>query len=180
MLTSSMSRLSFARVLIELDLLVELPHSINVVLPNGACLVQPVAYETLPKFYKHCRVLGHTTVMCSKVSPAMGANNKGSQDSISAGRTSRVSNRSNHQHSTKATSRETLKASQGVVQEALSLDPMHLEARDTVDRCCDVAVTQINYPSLNKQDSIEQANGRSHEKDLVQIFMLDVMQFEGN
>uniref|UniRef100_A0A2K2AH79 Uncharacterized protein n=1 Tax=Populus trichocarpa TaxID=3694 RepID=A0A2K2AH79_POPTR len=77
MLTSSMSRLSFARVLIELDLLVELPHSINVVLPNGACLVQPVAYETLPKFYKHCRVLGHTTVMCSKVSPAMGANNKG-------------------------------------------------------------------------------------------------------
>jgi hypothetical protein len=41
--------------------------------------------------------------------------------------------------------------------------------------CCDVAVTQNNYPSLNKQDSIEQARGWSHEEVLVQIFMLDVM-----
>jgi hypothetical protein len=38
--------------------------------------------------------------------------------------------------------------------------------------CCDVVVTQINYPSLNKQDNIEQARGRSHEEVLVQIFML--------
>ena len=47
--------------------------------------------------------------------------------------------------------------------------------------CCDVAVVQINYPSLkhNTQDSIEQARGRSHKEDLVQIFMLYVMQFEG-
>jgi hypothetical protein len=37
---------------------------------------------------------------------------------------------------------------------------------------CNVAIAQINYPSLNKQDSIEQARGQSHEKDLVQIFML--------
>jgi hypothetical protein len=28
-------------------------------------------------------------------------------------------------------------------------------------------VTQINYPNLNKQDSIEQVRGRSHEKGLV-------------
>jgi len=44
--------------------------------------------------------------------------------------------------------------------------------------CCDVVVVQINYPSLkhNIQDSIEQARGRSHEKDLVQIFMLYVME----
>jgi hypothetical protein len=39
-------------------------------------------------------------------------------------------------------------------------------------RCCDVAVAQINYPILNKQDSIEQVRGRSHEKGLIQIFML--------
>jgi len=47
--------------------------------------------------------------------------------------------------------------------------------------CCDVAVTQINYPSLkhNTQDSIEQARGRSHEEGSSQIFMLDDMQFEG-
>jgi hypothetical protein len=42
--------------------------------------------------------------------------------------------------------------------------------------CCDVAVTQINYHSLNKQDSREQVRGRFHDEDLVQIFMLDDMQ----
>jgi hypothetical protein len=44
--------------------------------------------------------------------------------------------------------------------------------------CCDVAVAQINYPNLkhNTQDNIEQARGRSHKEDLVQIFMLYVMQ----
>jgi hypothetical protein len=44
---------------------------------------------------------------------------------------------------------------------------------------CDVVVTQINYPNLNKQDSIEQARSRSHEEGLVQIFMLDDIKFEG-
>jgi hypothetical protein len=46
---------------------------------------------------------------------------------------------------------------------------------------CDVAVAQINYPSLkhNTQDSIEQARGRFHEEGSSQIFMLDDMQFEG-
>ena len=40
---------------------------------------------------------------------------------------------------------------------------------DVPYKCCDVVVTQINYPSLkhNTQDSIEQARGRSHEEDLV-------------
>jgi len=48
-------------------------------------------------------------------------------------------------------------------------------------KCCNVAVAQINYPSFkhNTQDSIEQARGRSHEKDLSQIFILDDMQFGG-
>jgi hypothetical protein len=50
-----------------------------------------------------------------------------------------------------------------------------------VSSCCDVAVAQINYPNLkhNTQDSIEQARGRSHEENLVQIFMLYVMQLKG-
>jgi hypothetical protein len=39
----------------------------------------------------------------------------------------------------------------------------------------DVAVTQINYPSLNKQDSKEQTSGRSHEEGLIKIFMLGDM-----
>jgi hypothetical protein len=32
---------------------------------------------------------------------------------------------------------------------------------------CDVAVAQINYPSLNKQDSIEQLRDQSHEEGLI-------------
>jgi hypothetical protein len=32
---------------------------------------------------------------------------------------------------------------------------------------CDIAVTQINYLTLNKQDSIEQANSQSHKEGLV-------------
>jgi len=47
--------------------------------------------------------------------------------------------------------------------------------------CCDIVVTQINYPSFkhNTQNSIKQARGRSHEEGSSQIFMLDDMQFEG-
>ena len=45
--------------------------------------------------------------------------------------------------------------------------------------CCDVAVAQINYPSLNKQDSIEQVRGRFNEEVLVQIFMLYDVQLGG-
>jgi hypothetical protein len=47
--------------------------------------------------------------------------------------------------------------------------------------CCDVAVSQINYPSLkhNTQYSIEQARGRSHEEGSSQIFILYVMQLGG-
>jgi hypothetical protein len=44
---------------------------------------------------------------------------------------------------------------------------------------CNVTVAQINYPSLNKQDSIEQVRSRSHEEVLVQIFMLYDMQLGG-
>jgi len=41
-----------------------------------------------------------------------------------------------------------------------------------MELCCDVAVAQINYPSLkhNTQDSIEQVRGRSHEEGSSQIF----------
>jgi len=53
--------------------------------------------------------------------------------------------------------------------------------KSMVGHCCDVAVTQINYPGFkhNTQDSIEQARGRSHKEDSSQIFMLDDMQFGG-
>ncbi|KAJ6911895.1 hypothetical protein NC652_022244 [Populus alba x Populus x berolinensis] len=69
MLTSSMFRLSYARVLVEVNLLSDLPYSIKVTLPNGSLLNQQVVYETLPRFCKHCKTLGHITSMCTKSLP---------------------------------------------------------------------------------------------------------------
>uniref|UniRef100_A0A2K1XY33 DUF4283 domain-containing protein n=1 Tax=Populus trichocarpa TaxID=3694 RepID=A0A2K1XY33_POPTR len=53
-------------VLVEIDLLGELRHSIEVSLLEGPTLHQKVVYETLPKFCNFCRVLGHSRLLCPK------------------------------------------------------------------------------------------------------------------
>ena len=63
---AQMTRLSYARVLIEVDLLSDLPSSVNVILPNGATLPQQIVYESLPRFCKQCKILGHLTLTCTK------------------------------------------------------------------------------------------------------------------
>jgi hypothetical protein len=60
-----MSRISYARVLVELDLFADLKSSIVINLPNGSTLHQPMIYETLPRFCKLCKVLGHNTGTCT-------------------------------------------------------------------------------------------------------------------
>lgn len=70
--TNYMSRLSFAKVLIEVDLLAELPNSITIILPNGVPLSQPVVYETLPKLWPQCRLIGHTISACPQTAAARG------------------------------------------------------------------------------------------------------------
>jgi len=72
MLTSSMARLSYARILIEIDLRKPLRDHIAVSLPNGVLIDQQVIYETLPKFCSHCHVMGHLEASCSKVSREAG------------------------------------------------------------------------------------------------------------
>ena len=61
----SMTRLSYARVLVETDLLADLPAMINISLPNGVTMTQKVLYESLPRFCKQCRTLGHNTSSCA-------------------------------------------------------------------------------------------------------------------
>nr|TKR97768.1 hypothetical protein D5086_0000209680 [Populus alba] len=69
MLTHTMSKLSYARVLVEVNLLSDLPYSIDVNLSNGSLLKQQVIYETLPRFCKQCKILGHLTSTCPKSVP---------------------------------------------------------------------------------------------------------------
>lgn len=64
--TTSMTQLSYAQVLIEIDLLVELPLSIDITLPNGVTKSQAVIYESLPRFWKQYKTLGHSTSACNK------------------------------------------------------------------------------------------------------------------
>ena len=49
-LTATKSRISYARVLIEVDLREDLPSSVEIGLPNGLFIEQPVIFESLPQF----------------------------------------------------------------------------------------------------------------------------------
>ena len=65
-MTSSLARLSYARVLVEIDLREDLQHSVVVSLPDGSPLHQQVVYEALPKFCNFCNALGHNRILCPK------------------------------------------------------------------------------------------------------------------
>ncbi|KAL9376456.1 hypothetical protein Peur_030576 [Populus x canadensis] len=68
---SSLSRLSYARVLVELDLREDLQHFVAVSLPSGSILKQKVVYEALPKFCNFCNVLGHTQLLCPNAAASL-------------------------------------------------------------------------------------------------------------
>jgi hypothetical protein len=59
--------MSYARVLVEIDLKEELRHSIEVSLPEEPTLHQKVVYKTLPKFCNFCCALGHTRLLSLKL-----------------------------------------------------------------------------------------------------------------
>ena len=70
-LASNLSRMSYARVLVEIDLLKELRHSVEITLFDGLTLHQKVVYKTLPKYCNFCHVLGHTRLLCSKAAASI-------------------------------------------------------------------------------------------------------------
>ncbi|KAJ6976346.1 hypothetical protein NC653_028459 [Populus alba x Populus x berolinensis] len=49
-LTLSMSRVSFARVMIEVNVFADLPHSISLSMSNGTIIKKRVIYEYKPRF----------------------------------------------------------------------------------------------------------------------------------
>ncbi|KAJ6377608.1 hypothetical protein OIU76_026562 [Salix suchowensis] len=84
MLTSSMTRLSYARVLLEIDLRKKLRDYVKVCLPNGEVIEQQIIYETLPKFCSHCNVIGHLVETCTKFAKK----NNASADNVVGGQVS--------------------------------------------------------------------------------------------
>ncbi|XP_058745862.1 uncharacterized protein LOC131618712 [Vicia villosa] len=57
--TDKKLRVSYVRVLIEVDISTELTESINIRGPNGVCFKQSVDYEWKPQFCKKCNKVGH-------------------------------------------------------------------------------------------------------------------------
>ncbi|XP_010687419.1 uncharacterized protein LOC104901529 [Beta vulgaris subsp. vulgaris] len=57
--TSKALRVSFARVLIEMDITKEIPKEIQIVEPNGVTFAQKVTYDCLPPFCSKCSMIGH-------------------------------------------------------------------------------------------------------------------------
>lgn len=63
-LTATQDCLSYARVLVEVDVSKELIHSVTMNMINNKVRVQEVEYEHVPKFCATCRVFGHSTIDC--------------------------------------------------------------------------------------------------------------------
>ncbi|XP_019263541.1 PREDICTED: uncharacterized protein LOC109241271 [Nicotiana attenuata] len=57
--TTQLDRISYARVLIEMDVTKDLPKAIKVTDPNGREFLQEVAYDWVPEFCHTCIQMGH-------------------------------------------------------------------------------------------------------------------------
>jgi hypothetical protein len=120
--TTSITRLSYARVLVEIDLLAELPSSINTTLPNGVSKPQVVLYESLPWFCKKCNILGHSNSACNKSS-----SHKRKKHPPTTSAPSRYSNPS---ADTEAVEKQSIRKEP---QGELDVDPMAAEAAVAVE-----------------------------------------------
>lgn len=57
--TSRMKRISYARVLIEMDITMPLPTKLKIMDPNGSIFDQNIDYEWWPKYCPTCCQIGH-------------------------------------------------------------------------------------------------------------------------
>ena len=64
-LTTYKERVSFARCLVEINMANDLPQTLMLKLPDGEVIEQAIFYENLPRFCKHCRIMGHFDAGCS-------------------------------------------------------------------------------------------------------------------
>ena len=65
-MTRTKERISFARVLVEVDVRSEIVSSVEIGLPTGVVYQQSVIPEFSPKFCKRCKTFGHVEKNCGK------------------------------------------------------------------------------------------------------------------
>ncbi|KAL0352146.1 UNVERIFIED_CONTAM: hypothetical protein Scaly_1603300 [Sesamum calycinum] len=63
-LTMKMERVSYARILVEVDASKKLVDHVEFILPNGVARKQPIVYEFTPKFCSTCNRFGHLKESC--------------------------------------------------------------------------------------------------------------------
>ncbi|KAI5682027.1 hypothetical protein M9H77_03255 [Catharanthus roseus] len=63
-MTSRKERISYARVLVNVDLAKDLTTEVKLNLPNGKKRMQYITYENLPKFCSVCKLVGHNFERC--------------------------------------------------------------------------------------------------------------------
>ncbi|KAI5666267.1 hypothetical protein M9H77_16120 [Catharanthus roseus] len=63
-MTSRKERISYARVLVNVDLAKDLTTEVKLNLPNGKKRMQLITYENLPKFCSVCKLVGHNFERC--------------------------------------------------------------------------------------------------------------------
>ncbi|GFS38931.1 hypothetical protein Acr_00g0060290 [Actinidia rufa] len=51
-------------VYVEIDMAKNLPQAVMLKLTSGEIIEQPIFYENLPRFCKHCRIMGHSVEGC--------------------------------------------------------------------------------------------------------------------
>ncbi|XP_056695330.1 uncharacterized protein [Spinacia oleracea] len=64
--TTQQLRISFARILVEVDVTNPLPSSITIADPSGQEFEQVVTYDWKPDYYKKCCLVGHNCETCAK------------------------------------------------------------------------------------------------------------------
>ncbi|KAK4413653.1 hypothetical protein Salat_2778100 [Sesamum alatum] len=67
--TIKMKRISYARILVEVDASKTLVDQVEFMLPNGVTRKQPVVYEFTPKFCTECNRFGHLKDSCQGTQP---------------------------------------------------------------------------------------------------------------
>ncbi|GFS42551.1 hypothetical protein Acr_00g0080480 [Actinidia rufa] len=81
-LTAHKHRISYARVLVEVDVAKPITQEIDIILPNGDSFQQGVFYENLPVFCTHCKTVSHSTKSCKVLEKFATARNKTQQANV--------------------------------------------------------------------------------------------------